>query len=75
MKKINANSKLLAHAVIGGAGIGVPPVAPPQGMATVLLYVPATELVGLSPVEIQAGIGLPWSMDGEPFWFPQNATK
>ena len=63
------------QAVVGGAGMGIPPGAgtPPAGMGAVLLYVPLSVMDGKSPIEMQAEMGLPWSgPNGEPFWFPQN---
>lgn len=74
-KTINLNSEMLAMAVVGGAGMGLPPGAgtPPPGMGAVLLYVPLSAMAGKSPIEMQADMGLPWAgPNGEPFWFPQN---
>lgn len=67
----NPDSQLLANAVIGGAGLGLPPVADaPEGMATVVLYVPVTEIVGKTMPEIQADLGLPWHIaGGGQYWF------
>lgn len=72
MKKIpNPDSQLLANAVIGGAGLGLPPVADaPEGMATVVLYVLVTEIVGKTMPDIQADLGLPWHIaGGGQYWF------
>lgn len=61
----NPNSKLLKQAIIGGAGMGVPPdSAPPPGMAVVLLYVPTATLTGMTPPDIQTDMGLPWAING-----------
>lgn len=59
-KTPNPESRLLAGAIIGGAGLGVPPGEAPPGMAAVLLYVPIECVVGKSPIELQADLGLPW---------------
>lgn len=67
----NPKSSILAKAVVGGAGIGLPPgFELPDNMAAVILLVPIDKIVGKSPAEIQTDLGLPWAMeDGEPFWF------
>lgn len=75
MKTLNVNSEMLAKAVVGGAGLGLPPGAgiPPRGMGAVLLYVPLSAMAGKTPVEMQADMGLPWAgEEGEPVWFPEN---
>lgn len=69
------NSRFFEEAVVGGAGMGIPPGAgnPPAGMGVVLLYVPLSVMDGKSPIEMQADMGLPWSgPNGEPYWFPEN---
>jgi hypothetical protein len=61
----NPDSALLRNAVIGGAGLGVPPDSePPAGMGCVLLYVPLQQLVAMAPPDIQSDLGLPWAVDG-----------
>lgn len=67
----NPNSTLLANAVIGGCGMGVPPDSdPPPGMGVVVLYVPLPLLADKSPLDIQGDLGLPWSVEGgETYWF------
>lgn len=68
----NPDSKLLRHAIIGGAGLCLPPgeLTAPQGMAMVILLVPLKQLTGMSPPDIQQDLGLPWSgSQGEPRWF------
>jgi hypothetical protein len=56
----NPNSRLLANAIVGGVGLGMPPAStPPEGMATVLLYVPTSLVAGKTPIEIQDDLGLP----------------
>ena len=75
MMTVNIKSEMLAKAVVGGAGLGLPPGAgtPPPGMGAVLLYVPLEAMRDKSPVEMQADMGLPWAgPNGEPFWFPEN---
>lgn len=70
----NTNSILLRHAIIGGAGLGLPPgeLKAPQGMAMVVLLVPLKQITGMSPPEIQQDLGLPWSgSQGEPLWFDE----
>ena len=74
-KTVNPNSEMLSKAVVGGAGMGLPPGAgtPPPGMGAVLLYVPLDCMEDKSRIEMQADMGLPWSgPNGEPFWFQQN---
>lgn len=39
-------------------------INPPPGMAAVLLYVPAGEILNKSPIDIQADLGLPWQAEG-----------
>lgn len=71
----NPKSTLLAQAVVGGAGLFVPgeQLVPPEGKAAVLLYVPIDQMAGKSLPELQADLGLPWSMtDGAPYWFDQQ---
>lgn len=78
MKTINIDSQILSSAVVGGAGLALPPGAgnPPPGFGAVLLYVPLSILHGKSPVEMQADLGLPWAgPNGEPQWFPQVQDK
>lgn len=69
----NPESKLLARALVGGAGILVPQgaIEPPPGMGAIILYVPLED-VCKDPLEIQADLGIPWSMDGQPYWFDQE---
>ena len=69
----NPDSALLRQAIIGGAGLGVPPdVEVPPGMAVVLLYVPVQELTRRSMPEIQADLGLPWAADdGSGVWLDE----
>ncbi|WP_321944386.1 hypothetical protein [Paraburkholderia tropica] len=69
----NQNSSLLAHAVIGGVGLGAPPVEEaPSGMATLVLYVPLETVLGKSPPDIQDDLGLPWHLvGGDPVWFDE----
>jgi len=70
----NPTSRLLSSALVGGAGLALPADAfnPPPGMGAILLYVPLEE-VCKNPLEIQADLGIPWSMGGDPYWFDQNA--
>lgn len=72
----NPKSALLSKAVIGGVGLGRPDdLEPPQGMATILLYVPVHEITTRPMQEIQADLGLPWSdQDGRPVWFDELGT-
>lgn len=75
MKSIKPNSKILTQAVVGGIGLSLPPgsTTPPKGMACVVLFVPAEAIKGMSPIEMQADMGIAWSGEnGAPFWFPQN---
>ena len=67
----NPKSNILANAVVGGAGIGLPPgFELPDNMAAVILLVPIDEIAGKSPAEIQNDLGLPWAtVDGEAHWF------
>lgn len=69
----NPSSALLSKAVVGGAGLGLPPdIAAPPGMAMVLLYVPVGELTKRSMPEVQEDLGLPWSDEaGKPVWFDE----
>jgi hypothetical protein len=69
----NPASKLLSTAVVGGAGLELPPdLKPPAGMAAIVLFVPARHVVGMSPPQLQADLGLPWSTDdGEGVWFDE----
>jgi hypothetical protein len=77
----NPKSTILANAIIGGAGIGLPPEqSAPRGMGCVLLYTPVGGIIGKSIIEIQQDVGLPWCMgnDGAGFWFegePAAATN
>lgn len=74
-RQSSGKAPFFEQAVVGGAGMGIPPGAgtPPDGMGVVLLYVPLTVMDGKSPIEMQDEMGLPWSgPNGEPFWFPQN---
>lgn len=69
---------ILSEAVIGGAGLVLPPDAgmPPPGMGVVLLYVPLKVIGNKNPVEIQADMGMPWAgPNGEPCWLPENSTS
>lgn len=75
MSTVQIDSKMLAKAVVGGAGMGIPPGAcePPAGMGAVVLFVPLDAMAGMSPIEMQADMGLPWAgPGGEPCWFPGN---
>ncbi|WP_199918420.1 hypothetical protein [Pseudomonas veronii] len=68
----NPTSKMLAKAVVAGAGIGMPGVTPPPGMGAVLLYVPLGDILGKSPIDIQADLGMPWHVeDGPGVWFDE----
>lgn len=72
-KSPNPESKMLANAIVGGAGMGMPGVTPPRGMGAVLLYVPLDSIQGKSPVEMQADLGLPWHCEGgQPIWFNEQ---
>lgn len=71
-KTPNPNSKLLTKAIVAGAGLNIPQgVQPPAGYGAVLLFIPATELSKLNPLEIQADLGMPWSdgTSGPGVWF------
>lgn len=70
----NPQSQLLNLAVIGGAGLSLPPdTTVPEGMAAVLLFVPINCMIGKTIPEIQTDIGLPWFADGgESFWFDEQ---
>lgn len=72
----NPDSVLLRRAIIGGAGLGLPPgLEAPPGMAMVLLYVPLRDLAGRSMPELQADLGLPWvADDGTGVWLDELAT-
>lgn len=75
--KINPSSEMLSKAVVGGAGLSVPPITPPCGMGVVVLFVPLASMQNKSPIEMQADMGLPWSWsgpNGDPYWFPQNRS-
>ena len=61
----NPESKLLASAVVGGAGMGIPGFDLPKGMGAVLLFVPISEIAGKNPMEIQSDLGLPWAIEDE----------
>lgn len=69
----NPDSILLSSAVVGGAGLSLPPdIKPPDGMAVVVLFVPIETMLGKSPIAIQDDLGLPWNMvGGEPVWFDE----
>jgi len=45
----------------------------PDGMATLVLYVPMEQIIGKSPPDIQDDLGLPWSVVGgeDPVWFDE----
>ncbi|KZN20808.1 MULTISPECIES: hypothetical protein [Pseudomonas] len=61
----NPTSKILANAVVGGAGMGMPGIDMPKGMGAVLLYVPIADIAGKHPMEIQADLGLAWAVEDE----------
>ncbi|MDN0082451.1 hypothetical protein QU487_06740 [Crenobacter sp. SG2305] len=67
----NPESTLLAKAVVGGAGLNIPPgTVPPEGMGAVVLFVPLEQMVGKTVMEIQSDLGLPWHAEGsDPVWF------
>ena len=69
----NPNSVLLRNAVVGGAGLGLPPnSAPPPGMGVLLLYVPLAQLTTMTPPDIQNDVGLPWAVEtGGSAWFDE----
>lgn len=73
----NPNSRLLAEAIVGGAGLMPPPdTTLPRGMGAVLLFVPLPEIAGKSPLDIQADLGLPWFVHGgEPMWFDDELNR
>lgn len=63
----NPHSKLLSKAVVGGAGLILPPaIQIPEGMAMVLLLVPMEEILGKTMPEIQDDLGIPWHDEGGP---------
>lgn len=69
-KSPNPHSKLLEKAVVGGAGMSLPGVTPPQGLGVVLLYVPLSEVLGKSAIDMQSDLGIPWHCEGgQPVWF------
>lgn len=68
----NPKSEILANALVGGTGLGpMPPgIEPPEGMATVVLYVPEDQIAGKGPLEIQKDLGIPWNLNnGDKHWF------
>lgn len=69
----NPSSCLLRKAIVGGAGLGLPPgIEAPPGMGMVLLYVPLEELTKRAPPDLQTDLGLPWaSDDGKGVWFDE----
>lgn len=76
----NPGSKILSRAIIAGAGISLPGPEVvgeiPPGMAAILLFVPIEEITTRNPLEIQADIGLPWSMrDNDPVWLDELMAK
>lgn len=75
MRKLNSESEILSKAIVGGAGMSLPPDLgqPPKGMGAIVLFVPLEVLSCKSPIEMQADMGLPWAgPGGEPSWFPDN---
>lgn len=72
-KTPNEASQMLASAIVGGAGLTLPPgVAVPDGMAAVVLFVPMEQMIGKSAIEIQHDLGLPWHMENsKPVWFDE----
>lgn len=72
----NPSSELLRRAVVGGAGLGLPPgLSAPPGMGMVLLYVPLEALTSRSIPEVQRDLGLPWSDEtGQAVWFDELGT-
>lgn len=71
-KTPNPASNILATAVVGGAGLAIPPMlnTPPKGMAAIVLYVPVEHIAGKTVIDIQRDIGLPWHVEGGPgMWF------
>lgn len=76
LRKIpNPESSILKNAVIGGAGLDVPPnSSPPEGMGVILLYVPLSQLTTMSPPDMQQDLGLPWGVEGGgAVWFDDFA--
>lgn len=72
MVKPNPQSAILANAIVGGAGIGLPPErTAPKNMGCILLYAPIGHIVGKSVMDLQKDIGLPWCMgdEGAGYWF------
>jgi len=69
----NPHSELLVGAIVGGAGLTLPPEQEvPEGMAAVVLFVPMEKMLGKSPMDIQDDLGLPWHMEGgNPVWFDE----
>ncbi|MFC5514123.1 hypothetical protein ACFPOU_23760 [Massilia jejuensis] len=69
----NPKSELLSKALVGGAGLGLPPALEvPVGMAAVLLFVPMETMIGKSMPEIQQDLGLPWHAgNGDGVWFDE----
>lgn len=60
----NPHSILLSNAVVGAAGVALPPdIEPPISMAPILLFVPIDEMRGKSMSQIQEDLGLPWAGD------------
>ena len=72
-KTPNPKSQMLENAVVGSAGISWEGVTPPPGMGAVLLYVPISEVLGKSPLDIQSDLGMPWHCEGHPpVWFDEH---
>lgn len=74
----NPKSKMLANAIVGGVGLGIPPNSstPPEGMATVVLFVPMNQVAGKNAIDIQRDLGLPWFARGGPaVWFDELGVK
>lgn len=67
----NPNSKLLKNGLIGAVGFSLPPnLTIPEGMGALLVLVPAAEISGKNPVQIQNDTGLLWHVgDGQGAWF------
>ena len=76
-KTPNQNSRMLAGAIVGSAGLTLPPeVDVPDGMAAVVLFVPMEQIIGKDPIEIQEDLGLPWHMEGgSPVWFDEMGRR